>query len=65
MKYLSFFWSVEINLSGSHIWDDSAVAAIDKIVSKFEENNIIVNVTGLNEDSTELVNKLANKLGTH
>lgn len=57
--------SVEINLSGSHVWDDSAVAAVDKIVSKFEENNIIINVTGLNEDSTELVNKLANKLGTH
>ncbi|MBT2736571.1 SulP family inorganic anion transporter [Bacillus sp. ISL-7] len=56
---------VEINLSRSHVWDDSAVAAVDKIVSKFEENNIMVNVTGLNEDSTELVNKLANKLGTH
>jgi sulfate permease, SulP family len=57
--------SVDINLSGSHIWDDSAVAAIDRIDSKFEENDIIVNVRGLNEDSTELVKKLANKLGTH
>ncbi|OLS40039.1 SulP family inorganic anion transporter [Bacillus sp. MRMR6] len=57
--------SVDIDLSESHIWDDSAVAAVDRIVSKFEENEIIVNVRGLNEDSTELVNKLANKLGTH
>ncbi|MGM0901109.1 MAG: SulP family inorganic anion transporter [Bacillota bacterium] len=57
--------SVDIDLSRSHIWDDSAVAAVDKIVSKFEESNIIVNVKGLNEDSTELVNKLANKLGSH
>jgi sulfate permease, SulP family len=57
--------SVDINLSGAHVWDDSAVAAVDKIVSKLEENNIMVNVKGLNEDSTELVNKLANKLGTH
>ncbi|MFD1737950.1 SulP family inorganic anion transporter [Bacillus salitolerans] len=56
---------VEINLSRSHIWDDSAVAAVDKVVNKFEENNIVVNVTGLNEDSSELVNKLANKLGSH
>ncbi len=56
---------VEINLSGSHIWDDSAVAAVDKIVSKFESNGKKVNVTGLNEDSTELVEKLANKLGSH
>ncbi|SEM15943.1 sulfate permease, SulP family [Mesobacillus persicus] len=57
--------SVDIELSRTHIWDDSAVAAVDKIVSKFEENNIIVTVKGLNEDSTELVNKLANKLGSH
>lgn len=57
--------SVEINLSRSHIWDDSAVAAIDKVVSKFEANGIKVEVTGLNEDSNELVGKLANKLGSH
>ncbi|MEC5425948.1 SulP family inorganic anion transporter [Virgibacillus sp. C22-A2] len=56
---------VELNLSGSHIWDDSAVAAVDKIVSKFKENGIEIEVTGLNEDSSELVGKLANKLGTH
>jgi sulfate permease, SulP family len=56
---------VEINLSRSHIWDDSAVAAVDKIVSKFEANGVQVDVTGLNEDSTELVGKLANKLGSH
>jgi SulP family sulfate permease len=57
--------SVDIDLSGSHIWDDSAVAAVDKIVSKFKENNILVKVIGLNEDSRELVKKLENKLGTH
>jgi sulfate permease, SulP family len=56
---------VEINLSAAHIWDDSAVAAIDKIKDKFEESKIIVHVKGLNVDSNELVNKLANKLGTH
>jgi SulP family sulfate permease len=56
---------VEINLSRTHIWDDSAVAAIDRVVSKFESNGINVEVTGLNEDSTELVGKLANKLSSH
>lgn len=56
---------VELNLSRSHLWDDSAIAAIDKIVNKFEENGIKVTVTGLNEDSSELVAKLANKLGSH
>ncbi|GAA0322751.1 SulP family inorganic anion transporter [Bacillus carboniphilus] len=57
--------SVEINLKRSHIWDDSAIVAIDKIVTKFEENGIVAEVTGLNEASTELVGKLANKLGSH
>ncbi|WP_174728150.1 SulP family inorganic anion transporter [Mesobacillus harenae] len=57
--------SVELNLSRSHLWDDSAVAAIDKIVNKFEENGIKVLVTGMNEESSELSAKLANKLGSH
>ncbi|MBM7573593.1 SulP family inorganic anion transporter [Aquibacillus albus] len=56
---------VEINLRRSHIWDDSAVVAVEKIVSKFEENGKNVEVTGMNEDSNELVGKLANKLGSH
>lgn len=56
---------VELDLSRAHIWDDSAVAAVDKMVYKFEENDIKVKVKGLNEDSTELVNKLTNKLGSH
>lgn len=56
---------VEINLSRSHIWDDSAVVAVDKIVHKFKENGIEATVTGLNEESSELVDKLANRLGGH
>ncbi|SEN80594.1 sulfate permease, SulP family [Mesobacillus persicus] len=56
---------VELNLRRAHLWDDSAVAAVDKIINKFEENGKQVEVTGLNEDSSELVEKLANKLGSH
>ncbi|WP_096153397.1 MULTISPECIES: SulP family inorganic anion transporter [Bacillus] len=56
---------VELNLSRTHLWDDSAVAAIDKIVNKFEESGIAVEVTGLNDDSSELVKKLTNKLSSH
>lgn len=63
--YKENIMSVEINLTRSHIWDDSAVAAIDKIVSKFEETGKSVKVTGLNEESTELIGKLANKLNSH
>ncbi|WP_339147836.1 MULTISPECIES: SulP family inorganic anion transporter [unclassified Sutcliffiella] len=57
--------AVEINLRRSHLWDDSAIAAIDKIVNKFEESGKQVILTGLNEDSSELVEKLTNKLGSH
>ncbi|MBT2663504.1 SulP family inorganic anion transporter [Bacillus sp. ISL-45] len=56
---------VEVNLSKSHLWDDSAVAAIDKIVNKFKENGKKILVTGMNQESSELAEKLANKLGSH
>ncbi|ESU31619.1 sulfate transporter [Bacillus sp. 17376] len=56
---------VEVNLSKSHLWDDSAVAAIDKIVYKFEENGKKILVTGMNQESSDLAEKLANKLGSH
>jgi SulP family sulfate permease len=56
---------VELNLTYAHIWDDSAVAAMEKIIAKFEENGTNVDVTGLNEASTLLVEKLRHKLSTH
>ncbi|MFC3041766.1 SulP family inorganic anion transporter [Virgibacillus xinjiangensis] len=56
---------VELNLKRTHIWDDSAVAAMKKIIDRFEQNGKDVEVTGLNEASTELVGKLANKLESH
>ncbi|GLB60959.1 SulP family inorganic anion transporter [Cytobacillus sp. NCCP-133] len=51
--------SVEINLSHAHVWDDSAVSAIDKVVFKFRENNIKVSLVGLNEPSSVLVKRMA------
>lgn len=50
---------VVIDLSQSHIWDDSAVGAIDKVVLKYRQNDIDVEITGLNDDSSVLVKKLA------
>lgn len=50
---------VIIDLSQSHLWDDSAVGAIDKIKYKFEQNNINVKFIGLNKDSTHLMNKIS------
>jgi SulP family sulfate permease len=50
---------IEIDFSQAHIWDDSAVAAIDKIVIKYRESNVQVKLFGLNEPSAKLVDTLA------
>ncbi|MGM0845699.1 MAG: SulP family inorganic anion transporter [Bacillota bacterium] len=50
--------SVEINLSEAHLWDDSAIGAFDKIESKFEQNNISVFYSGLNEESAKLKKRI-------
>ncbi|MBR3120878.1 SulP family inorganic anion transporter [Oceanobacillus profundus] len=50
--------SVEIDLLNAHLWDDSAIAALDKIESKFKDANIRVMYTGLNKESMQLKNKI-------
>ncbi|KKI90758.1 sulfate transporter [Bacillus sp. SA1-12] len=50
---------VVIDLSQAHLWDDSAVGAIDKIVFKFKQNGTEARIVGLNQDSSILVKKLA------
>ncbi|WP_077624905.1 SulP family inorganic anion transporter [Sediminibacillus massiliensis] len=51
--------AVELDLSGAHLWDDSAVGAIDKIVLKYQDNGVDVKVIGLNKESSTLVEKRA------
>jgi SulP family sulfate permease len=50
---------VTLNLTHAHVWDQSAVAAIDKAVLKFRRHGAEVELVGLNEASATLVNKLA------
>lgn len=50
---------VHINFSEAHIWDDSGVAAVDKIVLKYRENGIETVLTGLNEASSSIVKRMA------
>lgn len=57
--------AVILDLNQSHLWDDSSVAAIDKIVYKFEEKGINVELLGLNKSSSELIDKLSRKLSAH
>lgn len=50
---------IKLNFDHAHLWDDSAVDAIDTIVRKFEEKNNIVYVEKLNTDSRKIVSELS------
>ncbi|SMG50938.1 SulP family inorganic anion transporter [Paenibacillus aquistagni] len=47
-----------IDFSNAHIWDDSAVGAIDKVVMKYQDNETRVTIKGLNPSSKKLVDRL-------
>ncbi|MFD0048148.1 SulP family inorganic anion transporter [Actinomycetes bacterium NPDC127524] len=50
---------MDLDLTNTHLWDDSAVGAIDKVVLKYRQNGVKVNIKGLNSASTKLMDKLA------
>jgi len=50
---------IDLDLSNAHLWDDSAVGAIDKVVIKYHQNGTKVHLKGLNSESNKLVEKLA------
>ncbi|MCY8826983.1 SulP family inorganic anion transporter [Bacillus atrophaeus] len=50
---------VVIDLSEAHVWDDSGVAALGKIVAKFKEQGIEAELKGLNEASQALLKQMA------
>lgn len=50
--------TVTINLTYAHLWDQGAVAAVDKVVFKFRRNGVNVKLIGLNEASATLLEKL-------
>jgi SulP family sulfate permease len=64
-EYKEDLRAVELEFTMARLWDDSAVAAVDKIIHKFEENGIETQISGLTPRSLELVERLGNKLGSH
>lgn len=50
---------VSIDVSASHFWDITAVAALDKVVLKFRREGTHVDIVGMNEASTTLVDQFA------
>ncbi|WP_413080093.1 SulP family inorganic anion transporter [Solibacillus isronensis] len=56
---------VTIDLSSSHLWDESAVGAVVKVVTKLEEQGKIVKVIGMNPASEKLYQQLLNVSVSH
>ena len=54
---------VVIDLTGSHVWDASTVAALDAIVNKYERHGKRVVLVGMNEASTSMHERLAGNFG--
>ncbi|MZD04720.1 STAS domain-containing protein [Streptomyces sp. SID5785] len=53
---------VVIDLSATHIWDASSVAALDAIEAKYAQRGKKVQITGLNAPSADLHDKLSGEL---
>jgi sulfate permease, SulP family len=51
--------TVEIGLDHAHLWDSSAVAALDKVVLKFRRKGVMVRLVGVNQASKTLLDLLA------
>ena len=56
---------VVIDLSDSHVWDASTVAALDAITTKYERRGTAVEITGLNAASAERHGRLSGTLPSH
>jgi SulP family sulfate permease len=50
---------ITIDLTHAHLWDQGAIAALDKVVNKLRRSGADVEVIGLNQASANLVEKLA------
>ncbi|MDP1899629.1 MAG: SulP family inorganic anion transporter, partial [Rubrivivax sp.] len=51
--------TVRIDVSRAHFWDVTAVSALDKVVLKFRREGTAVEVIGLNEASSTIVDRFA------
>jgi len=51
--------NVRIDVSRAHFWDITAISALDKVVLKFRREATAVELIGMNEASTTMVDKFA------
>ncbi len=53
---------VVVDMSNAHVWDSSAVAALDQVTEHFRRHGVQVQITGLNEPSAHLHQELSGTL---
>ena len=54
---------VVIDLSRSHVWDASTVAALDAVTEKYRRHGTAVEIVGLNDASKQMRGRMAGRLG--
>lgn len=59
LEFKSYDKDIMLDFSKAHLWDDSAVDAIDTMVRKFEDKGNTVYVDQLNADSRKIVKELS------
>ncbi|XKK38205.1 SulP family inorganic anion transporter [Nocardiopsis sp. ARC36] len=53
---------VVVDMTGAHVWDSSAVAALDQVTERFRRHGVEVEITGLNRPSAHLHRELSGRL---
>jgi len=64
-EYLEDPERVVIDLSASHVWDASTVAALDSITTKYHRKGKVVEIMGLDGTSAERHGRLTGQLPSH
>ena len=55
---------VRIDLTAAHLWDVTAVGALEEVVTRMRHHGVVVEVIGLNRASAILVDRLAPEVAT-
>lgn len=58
IEFKKYDKDIHLDFGGAHLWDDSAVDAVDTIVRKFEEKGNAVYISRMNTDSRKIVKEL-------
>ncbi|MEU0496095.1 SulP family inorganic anion transporter [Mycobacterium sp. NPDC006124] len=56
--------NVVVDVSDSHVWDASTVAALDAVTTKYRAKGKSVEIVGLDEDSADRYGRLSGNLGS-